>query len=36
MSDVKKYGYNISAVSDCCNGKRKTHHKCKWSFVKLT
>ena len=36
MSDVKKYGYKISAVSDCCNSKRKTHHKCKWSFVNLT
>lgn len=33
MSDAGKDGYQISKVSLCCNGKRETHKKFKWSHA---
>lgn len=31
-TETVKYGYNLSKVSDCCRGERKTHNGFIWSF----
>lgn len=31
-TETVKYGYNLSKVSDCCRGERKTHQNFIWSF----
>ena len=35
LTDAVNEGYatNIASVSECCNGKKKTHNKCKWEFI---
>lgn len=34
LNQVKDDGFNISCVSNCCNGIRKTHKGYKWEFYK--
>lgn len=29
----KGYATHIGSVSKCCNGKKKTHNKCRWEFI---
>ena len=31
--DAERKGFNHTCISDCCNGKRKTHKGFIWSFV---
>ncbi len=33
LSDAKRAGYNLSAISACCHGRLKTHLGCRWEFV---
>lgn len=35
VSECGKNGYNQGRVSDCCNGKQKTHKGYKWSYEPL-
>ena len=35
ISEASRNGYSLSAISVCCNGKRKSHKGCIWSFIPL-
>lgn len=35
ISEASRNGYDLSAISVCCNGKRKSHKGCIWSFIPL-
>lgn len=30
---IKGYATNVVNVSQCCNGKNKTHNNLKWEFI---
>lgn len=34
LSECKKYGFNVSCISDCCRGCQKTHKGYKWIYKK--
>lgn len=34
LSECGRNGFNFKNISSCCNGKRKTHKKFRWSFSK--
>lgn len=33
--EASKHGYTQTSISSCCNGKRKSHKGCIWSFKEL-